>query len=98
VLLFQKLGKITFEVNASANKISIRRAVEKIWDVKVAKIQVMNVHGKSKTFARRSFQTPDWKKAIVTLQKGYKIDLPTMFESMGSSEHYAASEQQEGKN
>lgn len=95
VEIFQKLGKLTFEVNPMANKIVIRQAVEKIWNVKVAKVQVMNSTGKTKTFARRQFKAADSKKAIVTLKQGYKVDLPTMFETMGAAEGFAATEGQE---
>ncbi len=95
VELFQKLGKITFEVNPLANKITIRHAVEKIWNVKVAKVQVMNSTGKNKVFARRKFKTADTKKAIITLRQGYKIELPTMFETMGAAENFPAAEGRE---
>ena len=85
VELFRKLGQITFEVNTSANKVMIRNAVEKIWNVQVADIRVINLAGKNKVFARREFTSPDKKKAIVTLKKGYKIDIPGMFEAVGSA-------------
>jgi len=84
VALFQKLGKITFEVNLNANKITVRRAVEKIWNVEVDNVRVMIRKGKNKVFARRPFKTSDKKRAIVTLKKGHKIDLPMMFETMGA--------------
>ncbi len=84
VELFKRLGQITFEVNKLANKITVRRAVEKIWDVKVARVHIINISGKKKTFARRSFKSSDKKKAIITLKQGYKIDIPGMFESVGS--------------
>ena len=82
-ILFDKLGKITFQVHKESNKIMIKNAIEKIWDVKVRDVRVMNLKGKTKKFGRRSFETPDRKKAIVTLKKGHKIDLPGQFESMG---------------
>ena len=81
--LFKKHGKITFEVNKHANKIMIRGAVEKIWDVKVDNVRVLSIPGKSKVFARKTFHTPARKKAVVTLKKGYKIELPGQFETMG---------------
>jgi len=83
-LMFHKFGKITFEVNKLANKVLVRDAVQKIWDVKVDNVRVINLPGKRKVFARRVFDTPGKKKAIVTLKKGYKIDLPGQFESMGA--------------
>ena len=87
--LFKRLGQITFEVHREANKVMIKHAVEKIWDVKVDKVRVVSVFGKNKMFARRSFTTSDRKKAIISLKKGYKIDIPGMFESMGSAENEA---------
>ena len=83
--LFDKLGKITFEVHSTANKVMVREAVEKIWNVKVANVRIMNVPGKNKVFARKTFKTADKKKAIITLKKGYKIELPGQFETMGTA-------------
>ena len=82
--LRDSLGKFTFEVHKDANKVLIKDAVEKIWSVKVKNVRVMNVKGKSKSFGRRPFKSPDRKKAIITLKEGCKIDLP-QFESMGGS-------------
>lgn len=81
--VYRKLGKITFEVHKSSNKIMIKQAVEKIWDVKVDNVHVMTVPGKVKSFGKRSFKSSDRKKAIISLKKGYKIDLPGQFETMG---------------
>ncbi len=78
--LYRTLGQITFEVNNNANKIVVRNAVEKIWNVEAAAVRIINNSGKVKTFARRTFKSPDRKKAIVTLKKGYKIEIPGMFE------------------
>ncbi|MBM3886659.1 50S ribosomal protein L23 [Candidatus Dependentiae bacterium] len=83
VMLFQKAGKITFEVNLYANKLMVRRAVEKIWNVEVDSIRMMIRKGKNKSYARRPFATSDSKRAIITLKQGYKINLPSMFETMG---------------
>ena len=90
--LLKNLGKLTFEVHKDANKIMIRQAVEKIWDVKVENVRVLACPGKNKVFARQSFKSPDRKKAIITLKKGYKIDLPEHFETMGVSEKEQALE------
>lgn len=96
--LFNKLGKLTFEVHKDANKVMIRNAVEKIWDVKVANVRVVSCPGKTKSFGRKFFKTPDKKKAIVTLKKGYKIDLPRHYEMMGVPEEKGKKEQAvEGK-
>ena len=83
VELYRKLGQITFEVNNKANKLVVREAVEKIWNVEVASVRMLNSSGKVKTFARRTFKSPDRKKAIVTLKKGYKIEIPGMIEGVG---------------
>lgn len=85
IALYKKEGKFVFEVNKKANKIMIRRAVEKIWDVKVDKVRIVNVKGKKKIFARKTFVSSGIKKAIVSLEKGYKIELPGHFETMGAS-------------
>ena len=98
VELFKKFGKITFEVHTSANKLVIRDAVEKIWGVKVDNVSTVAVPGKEKRFGRKAFKTSNRKKAIVTLKKGYKIEIPGMFEMMGAAETAPASESQaEGK-
>ena len=84
--LFKKFGQLTFNVSTHANKIMIRKAVEKIWDVKVDKVRVMNRAGKNKLFGRKPFKSSDQKKAIVTLKKGYKIEIPGMFETAGHTQ------------
>lgn len=85
--LFRKFGKYTFEVHTYANKIMVRDAVEKIWDVKVDNVNIVSIPGKSKSFGRKVFKSPDRKKAIITLKKGYKIDLPGHYETMGVPEN-----------
>ncbi|MDZ7315565.1 MAG: 50S ribosomal protein L23 [candidate division KSB1 bacterium] len=70
--------KYGFVVSKDANKIDIKRAVEKKFDVKVDKVATMIVKGKLKRRNTRRGLTvgkrPDWKKAIVTLREGEKID------------------------
>ena len=60
-------GKYTFEVNKKATKVEIARAVEKLFEVKVLKVNTMNVSGKTKRVGYHEGKTPDWKKAIVTI-------------------------------
>ena len=96
VELFKKFGHIVFEVNKQANKLEIKNAVEKIWDVKVDKVRVVKKPGKQKVFARRVFKAHDKKKAIVSLKKGYSIDIPGMFETVGAPESMPTTES-EGK-
>ena len=88
--LFKRLGKLTLEVNKNVNKVMVRQAVEKIWDVKVKNVRIIACPGKSKLFGRRAFKSSDRKKAIITLKEGYKIDLPGHFETMGVSQQAVA--------
>lgn len=60
-------GKYTFEVNKKATKIDIARAVEKLFEVRVLKVNTMIVKGKAKRVGRYEGKTSDWKKAIVTI-------------------------------
>lgn len=64
--------KYTFIVKKSANKIEIRNAVEKLFGVKVAKVNTLNCKGKLKRMGRNEGYTPDRKKAIVTLKEDSK--------------------------
>ena len=98
--LFKRLGKLTFEVHKESNKVMIRQAVEKIWNVKVENVCISISAGKKRSFARNEFCSSDKKKAIVTLKKGYKIDLPGHFETMGVEEKSELAEKEtslEGK-
>jgi large subunit ribosomal protein L23 len=63
-----------FEVDRSANKIEIQSAVERLFKVKVLEVQTCNVLGKMKRLGRRYGKRPDWKKAIVTLKEGDRIE------------------------
>lgn len=69
----QTKNKYALEVYAWANKIQIKQAVEKAFNVKVTAVNVMNMPGKQKRLGRRVTLTPSWKKAIVTLKPGHKI-------------------------
>lgn len=60
-------GKYTFKVNNKATKIEIKNAVEKLFEVKVLKVNTMTVKGKEKRVGRYTGKTSDWKKAIVTI-------------------------------
>ena len=60
-------GKYTFRVNKKATKIDIRNAVEKLFEVKVINVNTLSVKGKEKRMGKTSGKTPDWKKAIVTI-------------------------------
>lgn len=66
-------GQYAFRVSTKANKISVAKAVEKVYDVKVARVNILNVMGKDRNFGKAKGRTSDWKKAIVTLKKGQTI-------------------------
>ena len=61
-------GKYTFKVNKKATKVDIARAVEKLFDVKVVNVNTITVKGKEKRVGVHTGKTPDWKKAIVTIE------------------------------
>ncbi len=63
-----------FQVDRKANKIEIKSAVERLFKVKVNDVRTLNVLGKVKRLGRRLGKRPDWKKAIVTLREGDRID------------------------
>jgi large subunit ribosomal protein L23 len=66
-----------FEVQRDANKIEIKKAVEKLFKVKVVSVNVSNMEGKKKRLGRFAGKKPDWKKAVVKLSPKDKI---TIFE------------------
>ena len=65
----------TFVVHSKANKTEIRQAVERIWDVKVVKVNTNNRRGKVKRFRFVSGRRPDTKRAVVKLAEGDKIEI-----------------------
>lgn len=71
----EESSKYLFEVDRRANKIEIGEAVEKLFKVKVLEVRVMNVQGKSKRVGKHIGRTQDWKKAIVKLVPGNKIEI-----------------------
>jgi large subunit ribosomal protein L23 len=74
-----QLNKYTFEVRSDANKIEIRDAIHVIFKVNVVDVTTMNMKGKPRTRSdkrgRHQGHTKDWKKAIVTLKEGEKIEI-----------------------
>ena len=70
-------NKIVFKVHKVANKNSIKKSIEKIFKVKVVKINTINLKGKTKMVKNKKAYKPSYKKAIVTLKKGQSIDLST---------------------
>jgi large subunit ribosomal protein L23 len=67
-------NQLTFEVDRRANRIEIKRAIESAFKVRVATVQTMQVKGKVKRRGRNIGKRRDWKKAIVTLMPGERID------------------------
>ena len=70
----QAQGKYAFEVAEGANKHQIKQAVEKAFKVKVTTVNVTTVSGKTKRVGRQLVLTRPWKKAVVTLRQGDKIE------------------------
>lgn len=68
-------NKYTFEVHKDANKIEVAKAIEAIFDVKVTKVNTLNVKPKPKRMRYQEGKTRSWKKAIVTLREGDTIEL-----------------------
>ena len=73
--LLGEQGRYVFEVETSATKHDIAKAVEWAFDVKVIKVNTLKVPGKVKRYGRRPSKRPDWKKAIVALAAGDTIQL-----------------------
>ena len=70
-------NKVTFKVRPDATKPQIKEAVEKLFDVKVKRVNTLVREGKQKMFKGRRGQRSDSKRAIVTLEEGHKIDVTT---------------------
>ena len=70
----EKDNQVTFEVARNANCVEIRKAVEELFKVQVAGVRTMHVRGKTKQRGRIIGKRRDWKKAVVTLGPGERID------------------------
>ena len=71
------LGQYTFEVDRSANKIEVKRAIEEIYGVEVVAVNMLNIPAKaSRRFGRRRIvRRAPWKKAVVTVAEGERLDV-----------------------
>ena len=69
------LNKYLFWVAKNSNKIEIKKSIEDIYKVKVDGVNTVTMRGKSKRVRYTIGKTPDWKKAVVTLKEGNKIDV-----------------------
>ena len=78
-LLRDEQNCYVFKVHPSANKIEIRKAIEKAFSVKVLDVKTINMKGKTKRLGRYQGRRSDWKKAIVKLKQGDSIEI---FESV----------------
>ena len=72
---YQARGEYVFQVAPDASKPAIRSAIEKLFGVKVTGVWTMNVRGKIRRMGKTSGTRPNWKKAIVTLREGDKIEI-----------------------
>ncbi len=74
--LVEKANQYQVVVDKHANKIEIKQAVEKVFKVKVVRVNTMHVRGKARRERTVQFgRTPAWKKALVTLKEGDKIEI-----------------------
>ena len=70
-----KYNKYSFAVDRRANKIEIKKAIQELFKVKVLKVNTVKMRGKQRRVRFRQGKTPDWKKTVVTLREGDKIEL-----------------------
>ena len=75
----EQQNTVVFQVDPRANKLQIKQALEALFQVKVLRINTLNVQGKKKRIRGREGKKPDWKKAYVTLREGDSI---TFFEGV----------------
>lgn len=71
---FASVNKYIFNVRSGANKVEVKKAVERAYKVSVVKVNMINTKGKTKNSGRHPGKTSDFKKAVVTLKKGDKIE------------------------
>jgi len=73
--ILQELGKYSFKVNPRANKKEIMQAVREVFDVEPVSCSIINMKGKRRRERYKYGYTSSWKKAIITLKEGDKIEL-----------------------
>jgi large subunit ribosomal protein L23 len=73
-IALQSQSKYAFEVADRANKRQVKEAVERAFKVDVVSVNVITVHGKTKRMGRHQVKSSPWKKALVTLEAGQKIE------------------------
>lgn len=72
--MLSRMGKYVFVVDTRANKPEVKKAVEKVYDVHVADVNILTFSGKARRYGRAVGRTRGWKKAIVSLRSGEKIE------------------------
>ena len=70
----EQSNQYVFQVAVSSNKKQVKAAIEKLFEVKVEDVQILNVKGKTKSFKGKQGKRPNWKKAYVRIQSGQLID------------------------
>ena len=70
-------NKIVFKVPTAANKVNLKKNIEKIWKVNVTKINIINKQSRTKIARGKKVKIRGFKKAIITLKRGQSIDLTT---------------------
>ncbi len=70
----EKFNQVTFRVALDANKLEIKKSLEKEFKISVQKVATLRVRGKEKRLGRHKGRRPDWKKAVITMKKGDKIE------------------------
>ena len=75
--ILSEQNKIVFKVPTGANKINLKKNIEKIFKVKVTKINIINKKNRTKVTRGKKIKVSGFKKAIITLKKGQSIDLTT---------------------
>jgi len=73
-LLGETTHQVLFRVRPDANKVEVRKAIEKLFNVKVVKVRMIRYLGKVRRVGRNTGRLPQWKKAYVTLKEGDRID------------------------
>ncbi len=75
VLAKENLGRYSFEVSLDASKPAIREAIQSFFKVNVTEVRTQIVRGKTRRMGRHMGRRPNWKKAVVTLGQGQKIEM-----------------------
>ena len=75
--LLSEQNKVVFKVPREANKVNLKKNIEKIFKVNVTKINIVNKQNRTKTTRGKKVKVQGYKKAIITLKKGQSIDLTT---------------------